>query len=118
MAEQATASTQVSTAINSMRRESEQASRALAEQTRGLKDMVSSTQNTAKQMKLITHANREHSTVSARLLDQLREVRNVTERNAREVKQTRGSAADLLKHAEELSGIVERSAGGRTNGRG
>ena len=60
---------------NSMRRETEQASRALAEQARGLKDMVTATQNTAKQMKLITHANREHSGVAGRLLDQLRDIR-------------------------------------------
>jgi len=118
MSEQATASAQISTAVNSMRRETEQAARALSEQTRGLKDMLTATQNTAKQMKLITHANREHSGVAGRLLDQLREIRQVTDRNAREVKQTRGSAADLLKHAEALTGIVDRSGGARTNGRG
>ena len=121
MSEQATASAQVSTAVNSMRRETDQASRALAEQTRGLKDMVTATQNTAKQMKLITHANREHSGVAGRLLDQLRDVRQITDRNAREVKETRGSAVDLLRHAEELSGIVDRGASGNghqpTNGK-
>jgi methyl-accepting chemotaxis protein len=91
--------------------------------------MVSATQNTARQMKMITHANREHSGVAGRLLDQLREVRQITDRNAREVKETKGSAVDLLRHAEELSGIVDRGARGnghhptngkrkRSNGRG
>ncbi len=108
---------QVSTAVNSMRRETEQASRALAEQTRGLKDMVTATQNTAKQMKLITHANRDHSGVAGRLLDQLRDIRQITDRNAREVKETKGGATDLLRHAEELAGIVERRWRASTNGR-
>ena len=92
-----------------MRRDTGQASRALAEQSRGLKDMLTATQNTAKQMKLITHANRDHSGVATRLLDQLRDIRQITDRNAREVKETRGGAADLVRHAEELSGIVAQS---------
>ncbi|MCU1384139.1 MAG: methyl-accepting chemotaxis sensory transducer, partial [Acidobacteria bacterium] len=118
MSEQATAAAEVSTAVNSMRRETDQASRTLGEQSRGLKDMVTATQSTAKQMKLITHANRDHSAVAVRLLDQLRDVRHITDRNAREVKETRGGAADLLKHAAELAGIVERGARKGTNGRG
>jgi hypothetical protein len=72
-------------------------------------------------MKLITHANREHSDVAGRLLNQLRDVRLVTDRNAREVRETRGGAADLLKHAEELALIVGRNGrNGRkgSNGRG
>jgi methyl-accepting chemotaxis protein len=80
--------------------------------------MASATQNTAKQMKLITHANRDHSGVAGRLLDQLRDIRQVSDRNAREVKETKGGAADLLRHAQELTGIVERSdERASTNGR-
>jgi methyl-accepting chemotaxis protein len=93
-----------------MRRDTEQAARALAEQTRGLKDMTTATENTAKQLKLITHANREHSTVAAHMLDQLRAVRQITDRNARDVKETRSGTAELIKHAEELSGIAEQNA--------
>jgi methyl-accepting chemotaxis protein len=111
ISEQATASGEVSTAVNSMRRETEQAARALAEQTRGLKDMSTATGNTAKQLKLITHANREHSLVAAHMLDQLRAVRQITDRNARDVNETRSSTAELIKHAEALSGIAQ------TNGR-
>ena len=118
MSEQATASAEVSAAVNNMRRDTGQVSRALAEQTRGLKDMVTATQNTAKQMKLITHANRDHSGVAVRLLEQLRDIRHITDRNVTEVMQTRVSAADLIKHAEELSVIVDRSAAKRSNGRG
>ena len=88
--------------------------------------MTAATQNTAKQMKLITQANREHSTAAATMLDQLRDIRAITDRNARDVKETRGSTVALLKHAEDLAGIVQngrRSAGGNgraggSNGRG
>ena len=68
-------------------------------------------------MKLITHANREHSGVAGRLLDQLRDIRQITERNAREVKETKGGATDLLRHAEELAGIVERAGRARVDQR-
>jgi methyl-accepting chemotaxis protein len=115
MSEQATAAAEVSTAVNSMRRETEQAARALAEQTRGLKEMTTATQNMAKQLKLITHANREHSVVAAHMLDQLRAVREIADRNARDVKETRSSTAGLIKHSEELSGIA-RQNGRRTPG--
>ena len=83
-----------------MRRESDQAARALTEQARGLKDMTTATQNTAAQIKLITHANREHSTVAGRVLDQLRDIRKITDRNARDVNETRGNTAELLRHAD------------------
>jgi methyl-accepting chemotaxis protein len=120
MNEQATAVAQVSTSVNSMRRETDQASRALGEQSRGLKDMASATQNTAKHIKLITHANRDHSSTAAGLLEQLREVRQLIDRNAREVNQTLGGATDLVRHAEELSGLVAHAGrpapGGHGNG--
>ena len=112
MSEQATAVLQVSTAMNGMRRESDQAARAMTEQTRGLKDMTTATQSTAAHIKLITHANREHSTVAGRVLEQLRDIRKITDRNARDVHETRGNTAELLRHAEDLVGL----AGGGPNG--
>jgi hypothetical protein len=80
--------------------------------------MVTATQNMAKQMKLITHANRDHSGVTGRLLDQLREIRQITDRNAREVRETKGGASDLLRHAQELAGMVDHRGqrGKSTNG--
>ena len=92
---------------------------------RGLKEMTTATQSTAKQIKLITRANLEHSSVAVRVLEQLRDVRQIADRNARDVKETRGSTDDLIKHAEELASIAEigRGAAGangkraRTNGR-
>jgi methyl-accepting chemotaxis protein len=115
---------EVSTAMNGMRRESDQAARAMTEQTRGLKEMTTATQSTAAQIKLITHANREHSTVAGRVLDQLRDIRKITDRNARDVHETRGNTAELLRHAEDLVGLAAGGPNGSNskrsgvNGRG
>jgi methyl-accepting chemotaxis protein len=126
MGEQASAMSQINAAVESMRRQSEQASRAVAEQARGLRDSTAASQNTARQIKLITQANREHSAVASQVLDQLRDVRAIADRNARGVKETHGSTADLVKHAEQLIVIVEGPAPngtrshrrrGSTNGR-
>ena len=123
MNEQATAVLQVSTAMNAMRRESDQAARALAEQTRGLKEMTTATQGTSAQIKLITTANREHSTVAGRVLEQLRDIRKITDRNARDVHETRGNTAELIRHTEVLVGLASGANGGNgkrsgVNGRG
>jgi methyl-accepting chemotaxis protein len=85
----------------------------LKEQTRAVQDMTKATTNTAKHLKSITQANREHSESAARLLGQLREVRVITDRNARDVRETRGGTAELLRQATELSGLVTsaRTAG-------
>ena len=112
-----------------MRREAEQAARALNEQARAMKDMVTAAQNTAKQIKLITHANREHSTVAGAAARSAARCPRDHRRNARGVKETRGGTVDLLRHAEELAGLsidvrqrrrgrgAERQAHG-SNGRG
>ena len=47
----------------------EQAGRALADQARAMKELPAASQNTSKQIKLISAANREHATVPAGLLD-------------------------------------------------
>jgi methyl-accepting chemotaxis protein len=101
----------------SMRRESEQASRALKEQTRAVQDMTAATTNTARHMKAITHGNREHSDAAARLLGQLRDIRVITDRNARDVRETRGGTEELLRHATELSGLAASGRGGDKAGR-
>jgi len=102
-----------------MRQQADQAAKALKEQSRAMRDMSAAVVNTAKQIKLITHANREHSQVSGTLLTGLAEIRKVTDRNARGVQQTRQNTADLLRHAEALNEIVDpRPAGSRgANGR-
>ena len=114
MSEQSTAATQISAAVQSMRRESDQSARALKEQSRAVHEMASAAQNTTKQIKLITHANRQHSTASSRVLDQLGAIRQITDRTARGVKETRGGTADLLRHAEALTATLAAAPVDRT----
>ena len=82
-----------------------------------MRDMISAAQNTAKQIKLITKANIDHSTVSSSLLRSVGEIRQITDRNAEGVKQTRGGTADLLRRAQALIALTERPAHDRPNGR-
>jgi methyl-accepting chemotaxis protein len=117
IAEQASATEQITRAAESMRQQADQAAKALKEQSRAMRDMSGSASNTAKQIKLITHANREHSQVSGALVAELAEVRRITDRNARTVKETKSSTAALLDHADALNNIVERAGRAGSNGR-
>ena len=117
MAEQATAASQVTTAVESMRRESDQAARAMSEQARALKEIASTTANIGKQIRLLSGANIEHSGGARRVLAQLKNVRAVSERNAQGVRQTRGSTDDLLSQTEALRAtLAAKNRRTRTNG--
>ena len=107
----------MATAAEGMRVQAEQASRAIKEQARTMRDMISAAQTTAKQIKVITKANLEHSTVSNSLLRSVGEIRQITDRNASGVKQTRGGTEDVLRRAQALAALVEQPAH-RPNGRG
>ena len=52
------------------------------EQSRAMKDVVGGTQNIAKQLNLITTANRQHSAGAARVLARLKDVRTAIDGNA------------------------------------
>ena len=108
---------QIAAASESMRVQADQSARALKEQARTMKDMSAAAQNTSKQVKLITGANREHSTVSASLLTSLGEIREITERNASGVRRTRGSSDDLLRRAGTLTALFSRTGRRGRNGR-
>ena len=95
--------------------QADEAARAVGEQARTMRDMISGAQSTAKQIKLITKANVEHSTVSQALLRSVDEIRQITNRNADGVKETRGGTADVLRRAQGLMAMVGRPA--RPNGR-
>jgi methyl-accepting chemotaxis protein len=68
-----------------MRQDAEQAARGLADQTRAIRDISSTTTSTAKQIRLIHAANREHSIVANDLLSRIKEVRKIAEQNAQHV---------------------------------
>jgi methyl-accepting chemotaxis protein len=107
MVEQPTPPGQVTHATGAMKVQSDEAARAAAEQTRTMKEMARTVAVTAKEIKSITQANRTHSAGATRLVSQLADIRRITERNADAVRQTRGGTADLLKHAEMLTGLVD-----------
>jgi methyl-accepting chemotaxis protein len=117
MAEQASAMAQNATASETMRVQADQTARALQEQARTMKEMTTASQNASKQIKLISHANKEHSTVSGSLLAVLGEIRQTTERNASGVRKTRGGTDDLVRRAGALTALVGRPTGRRANGR-
>jgi methyl-accepting chemotaxis protein len=112
MAEQAAAVAQTTTAAEDMRRQSEQAARALAEQSRTMKNISVAAASTSRQIHSITVANKEHAAGAKRLAERLKEVRDITDRNARGVKDTRGGTEDLLRQAAALTSALEVHAEG------
>ena len=75
-------------------------------------------QNTAKQIKLISKANVEHSGAAASLLSSMGEIRKITVRNAFGVKQTRGGTDDLMRRAQALVNLMKRPSHAKnSNGR-
>ena len=100
---------EISGAADGMRMQSEQASRATADQARSdARRWPLPPQNTAKQIKLITRANVEHSSAASALLASVGEIRQITDRNAAGVKQTRGGTDDLLRRAQALATLVDQ----------
>ena len=83
-----------------------------------MRDMIGSAQTTAKQIKLITKANVEHSSTSEHLVRSVGEVRQITDRNASGVKETRGGTEDLLRRAKALTALVQQPGHAPRNGRG
>ena len=98
-----------------MRQESDQAARALTEQARGAEgDDVGDRRTRPARSSRSRVANREHSTVAGGVLDQLRDIRKITDRNARDVSETRGNTAELIKHAADLAGLSAAAPNGTT----
>jgi hypothetical protein len=52
------------------------------------------------------------------VLDRLRDIRTITDRNARDLKETRGGTANLLRDASELAGLVPAGNGKRSGSTG
>jgi methyl-accepting chemotaxis protein len=103
-----------------MRKESDQAARAMTEQARALKEIAGATTSMGKQIRLLAGANTEHSSGAKRVLTQLKSIRAVSERNTQGVRQTRGSTDELVSQAEALRAALgtknRRSRGNGANG--
>jgi len=78
-----------------------------------MKDLSGATRNLGQQVKLITQTNTDHAAGIGRVLERLKDVRSIVDHNARSVHESRGATADLLKHAEALTGMLPNGAGGR-----
>jgi methyl-accepting chemotaxis protein len=117
MKEQAESARQITDSAESMRVQTEQLAKAMTEQTRSIKDMSSGAQNVARQINLITLANREHSLASAAVLTGLSDIRQITERNAQTVKDTQRATGSLLDRAQSLNAIVDGLTGNGRSGK-
>jgi methyl-accepting chemotaxis protein len=115
--DQAKATGEVASAAEGMRAQANEAARAVKEQSRTMRDMITAAQSTAKQIKLITKANVDLFSVSSSLVRSVGEIRQITDRNASGVRETRGGTADLLRRAQSLTALVERPVHDRPNGR-
>ena len=86
-----------------------------------MRDMTTSAQNTAKQIKLITKANVEQSLAATQLLASAAEVRQITDRKVAGVQQTRNGTDDLMRRAQALAALVAQPVqprNGNSNGSG
>ncbi len=116
--EQAATMSQITATVDGMSTQAEQVLRGAADQARAMRMMTVDAQNTVKQIKFITSANVEHSAAAAALVGSIGEIRQITDRNAAGVKQTRGGTDDLRRRAQALAALVDRPASPRkTNGR-
>jgi methyl-accepting chemotaxis protein len=116
MRDQTTSTNEIARAVASMKKEADQNARGLDEQTRAMRDVLGGIQNISKQLDLITRANKQHSARAGRVLAQLKDVRSISERNARSARDTHGGTGDLLRHAEALTGALTSQSNG-SNGR-
>jgi methyl-accepting chemotaxis protein len=108
---------QISAAADGMSTQAEQVLRGASDQARAMRSMTTDVQNTAQLIKLISKANLEHSSAAAVLLGSVSEIRQITDRNAAGVKQTRGGTDDLRRRAQALAALVEQPSPRKTNGR-
>jgi methyl-accepting chemotaxis protein len=110
MAEQTVAATEINKVVDGMRQQSDQVARAMSEQAQAGKDINQASHEVSRQIEKITRTNREHSLGSETILNAIFEIRKITERNAGEVKQTQDSAVNLLESAQTLAEIMDRLA--------
>ena len=107
MTEQTSASGEISKAAESMRQQADQAAKALKEQARAMKDIAGAATNTTGKMRQITRANRDHSQGASSVLNELSELRRIGEAQRVERETDRTNTADLLRHAEALTSVMD-----------
>jgi methyl-accepting chemotaxis protein len=93
MTEQSTGTAQIASGTDTLKLQSEQTARALAEQSRAVKDITLSTQNIAKQIRLISDANVLHSQGASGLAENLQLMRDVVANNVADVEAMHAASA-------------------------
>ena len=87
-----------------------------------MKEMAAAANANARDIKLITRANREQSVTAGELAKQLGDIRRLAEQNVDGVTRTRGGTASLQKQAETLALIMgeafPKATKNGANGRG
>src|SRR5690606_21158811 len=64
----------VTTASDDLRKQTDQTAQALKEQTKGMRELTSASENAARQLKLIAAANKEHSSDAEEVHRQFEEI--------------------------------------------
>jgi len=75
-----------------------------------MKEISGATADIGRQIRLVSAANREHSSGAGRLLSQVKSVRTVSQRNTEGVRESRGATDALVQHAEALRAAITRGA--------
>jgi methyl-accepting chemotaxis protein len=107
MNEQAAGAGEITTAVGAMRQHSEELAKALFEQSRAMRNMTGASSDIAKNITLISNANREHSSSASDILQLVSQARAVADRNIEGVKATVLETAGLLDQALEVTTMIE-----------
>jgi methyl-accepting chemotaxis protein len=106
LVEQRDGVSEVTKAIEAIRLQSEQAAKAIGEQARAAKLMTVSSENIAKQIRLISSANREQSGGAQDFLKGLAEIRRNSDANFDSARATRDGTDELLQLMQDLGSLL------------
>ena len=102
MSEQAVAMTQISSASEAIRRQTDQTNKGMAEQSRAAADLTTAARSIATQVALITRANKEQSEATASLAQDLNEARRLGLRAAQGARDSGVLTQQILDRARAL----------------
>jgi len=109
MSEQATATSQVKASAENLTLQSSQAAKAMEEQAKAMKTLTAGSRNVTTQIKLISHANVEHATSAASILQSLAHLRDVSKSASTSARQASGSATESASPAPKRKTASRRT---------
>jgi methyl-accepting chemotaxis protein len=113
MTEQAQNSREITTAADDLRQQAAQAARAMQEQAKAIKDINGGSAEVAKQIKLITKANLDHSSRGVTVQQKIRQIADVSAATTKEAK----SIASMLAGVEESANPAKEPSVPKTRSR-